>query len=144
MSWLSRSCPSLLLARYPVCSRQTRSAARDVLGNDLRLEAEQSRIGRVNRYADPVHLRRTKGLDPCEVHEHPARFSIVERLVDPEQMRVAVQEGDGTIVGLEFLGQERHIVGEGGPSRDRRRLGAAAERAEVAALGGGGAGGVRN
>jgi hypothetical protein len=86
----------------------------DVVGNNLGAELEQGGVRRVDHRPHPVRVRPAEGLDPGEVLEQPAALGAVERLVDAEQVGVAMQVGDRPVERFQFLGQRPNVVAESG------------------------------
>ena len=66
------------------------AAVDDIVGDDLALEREELRVGGINRHQHPMGVRPAEGFDPREVLKQPFGLLAVERLVDAEEVRVAV------------------------------------------------------
>ena len=81
--------------------------------HDLRRAGEQFRLGRIDGDMDPVRIRPAEGLDPREILEQAIRLLAEERLVDAEDVGIAMQESHGPVVAFQFFRQrlQAEVIG---------------------------------
>jgi len=62
----------------------------DIFWNYFRVETEDLWVGRVDRCAHPMSVWIAEGFNPRKVLKQSICLLAIERLVDPEQVRIAV------------------------------------------------------